>query len=172
MANLCATPSTGYFKPSANSVSGLSFCLAPIKWESAEFAPHFSARNAQLVLPQGWQDAGWSHGPILGRWDPSISAGCSLRAEQSTLLGCGEKTRVQPQPGRQPRYHCSLSWPGVLSGLLELGNMRVLEEGKRRDRVDSLTWHVILSSPLRQQYSVLLTQLKSLKLTTAPFLLT
>lgn len=86
--------------------------------------------------------------------------------------GAETSPRSSPSLERQPRDHCSLSWPGLLRGLLRLGNMRVVEEGKRRDHVNSLTWQVILSSPLRQQYSVLLTQLKSLKQTSAQFLLT
>lgn len=170
-----ATHSTGYFKPPANSVSGLSFYITPIKWDSAEFATLFSAtllrvhswcslragRMQEEAMAPSW--AGGTRASVLAA-APVLGAALWWGAESSPSSS--------PCLERQPRDHCSLSWPGLLRGLLGLGNMRVGEEGERRDHVDFLTWQVILSSPLRQQYSVLLIQLKSLKQTPAPVLLT
>lgn len=94
------------------------------------------------MLPQG-RDAGCTRGPILHL--PPASKG----------------SRWTPaHPGRL----------GLVRALPRLGNTRVVEEGKGRHRADCPPWRVILSSPSRQQDSVLLTQLKSLKQTPAPFL--
>lgn len=54
---------------------------------------------------------------------------------------CGaQQPQVQLQPRKAAKGPLLSQLARVLRGLLELGNVRVVEEGKGRDHVDSLTW--------------------------------
>lgn len=143
---------------------------------NAAFATCFTAMSAQLVLPQG-RLSGWA-----GMQDAPMALSCiSL-----LLLLEVPKHQCWSQP------HCtgqrfaasapawkgsqgSLAHPSCLAWALESSTQTgEYEDGGGREGKAPcwLPWQVILSSPLRQRDSVLLTQLKSLQRTPAQFLLT
>lgn len=165
MDNLGEDHTTGYFKYTTNSMSEWSLYITPTSWHKCSLCQLFYRSRYTAGAPSAWafrldRDAGCTQCPIV-HLPPAVEH------QRWLQFHCTRQHFAVPAPAWKesqgtPAHSSWLVFQEVLPGLR---NTRVVEEGKAL----CLPWQVILSSPLRQYHSVLLTQLKSLKQTPAPF---